>query len=208
MNHHYVDEFLTLRCCGDILNVANPIGKNSRKEITEAMALVKRIKKLIYPRDRHIKILDLCSGNALTSLIMVHLFPNVEAMAIDIRPRLRQWDKVQRFEYVFADLYSVEGMKRMVDFIDEKTIIASAHPCKDLAREITKVYLMSPAKALFMMPCCEGKPNRFYPSEIFRMMGKYYVWCWDLAQDIHGRISIDDKCLSAKNIIVSAVRGK
>jgi hypothetical protein len=207
MENGYVDEFLNLRCCGDILNVVNPIGKNSRKEITEAMSLIKRVKRLVFPRDRQFKVLDLCSGNALTAITAVHLYPNVRAMALDKRPRDRQWDKVERFEYVFADLYSLEGVKRMMEFVDPTTIIVSSHPCGDLAREIGKLFKGLTAKALFMMPCCDGSVKRSYPQELYSKMGKYFVWCWDLAQDVNGKISVDKRCLSPRNIVVSAIRG-
>lgn len=203
----YVDEFLSMKCCGDVLNVANPIGKKARKEITESMALIKKVKKVVLSRPWSFRVLDLCAGNALTSLIAVHLFHNVNAFAFDKRERQRQWDKVRRFEYIFGDIYDPFHL----DYIKEKciskdTIIVSSHPCGELARHIINIYKQSEAKALFLMPCCDGKLRRQYPDFLFTKMGHYFVWAWDLALDINAKLTIDERCISPKNIVISHVR--
>jgi len=202
---NYVDEFLSLRCAGDVLNVCNPI-LNARKEISESMALIKKIKPLIIPHKGKYNILDLCAGNALTSVLAVHLLPISNAIAIDKRVRDRQWDKVKRFHYVFGDIYNNSHFRFFKDIIDKDTIIVSSHPCGELARQIIKIYKESNAKALFIMPCCEGKLHRKYPNFIRTKIGRDGIWCWDLAQDIGAKLSKDNRCLSPKNIILSHVR--
>lgn len=204
----YVDEFLSMKCCGDVLNVCNPIGNKARKEISESMALIKRVKHLaLKDRDRY-NVLDLCAGNALTSVLAVHLLPIKNALAIDKRKRVREWRRVKRFEYVLGDIYDSLHVRNIKDCIDENTIIVSSHPCGQLAREIVKIYWNSRAKALFIIPCCDGKLTRKYPQELFVKMGHYWVWCYDLAKDIDGNITTDEKCLSPKNIVVSHIKGK
>jgi len=216
----YVDEFLSMKCCGDVLNVCNPIGKNARKEITESMALIKRVKTLALSHRRKYNVLDLCAGNALTSVLAVHLLPVEYAVAIDKRPRERQWDKVERFIYRNEDIFDLEfsfyikGTKPacpesgflLNKYINRDTIIVSSHPCGELARRIIEIYKNSPAKALFMLPCCYGKLHRNYPQELFTKMSKDWVWCYDLAQDIDAKMSKDIKCISPRNIMLSHIR--
>lgn len=205
----YVDEFLSMKCCGDVLNVCNPIGKNARKEITETMALIKRVKPLTLHDKGKYNVLDLCAGNALTSVLAVHLLPVDYAIAIDKRPRDRQWNHVKRFQYKLIDIYDIEWntpgaiQKR---FINKDTIIVSSHPCGELARRIVSIYKQSNAKALFMLPCCYGKLHRKYPQELFTKMGHDWVWCYDLAQDIGAKLTKDVKCISPRNIMLSDVR--
>jgi len=216
----YVDEFLSMKCCGDVLNVCNPIGKNARKEITESMALIKRVKNLALSHRGKYNVLDLCAGNALTSVLAVHLLPVDYAVAIDKKPRDRQWDKVQRFLYKYEDLFDinfsfyVKGTKPaypesgsiLNKYINKNTIIVSSHPCGELSRRVIEIYEYSQAKALFMLPCCYGKLHRKYPQELFSKMGKDWVWCYDLAQDIDAKLSKDEKCISPRNIMLSHVR--
>lgn len=39
MGNRYLDEFLSLKCAGDVLNVCSPIAR-AEKEISEAMAVI------------------------------------------------------------------------------------------------------------------------------------------------------------------------
>ena len=204
---NYVDEFLTLKCCGDVLNVCNPIGKNARKEITETMALIKHVKRLALSHPGKYNVLDLCAGNALTSVLAVHLLPIDYAVAIDKRPRERQWNRVKRFLYRNADIYDTKNrLNEHPFYINEDTIIVSSHPCSNLARRIVEIYKNSKAKALFILPCCYGKINRQYPQWFYTKLGKDWVWCWDLAQDIGAKLSKDERCLSPRNILLSHIR--
>jgi hypothetical protein len=199
----YLDEFLNLKSFGDILNVANPIGKKAQKELSEAMCLIKRVRKLVVNVPARFRILDVCAGNALTALTSVHLFKNVEAFAFDKLPRKREWEKVRNFDYIFGDIYDslhLDYLKNKI--IDNKTIIVSSHPCGQLAREIVKLYKNSDAMALFMLPCCDGKLHRTYPDVFYTKLGHYWIWCWDLALDFGGKILVDKKVLSPKNVLV------
>ena len=95
----YLNEFLKLKCCGDILNIVNPV-QRIEKEISEAMGLLKIIKKIALKDPMKYTLYDFCAGNALISVTAVHLLPIKYAYAIDKRKRNRNWEKVKRFEYV------------------------------------------------------------------------------------------------------------
>jgi hypothetical protein len=200
-NCNYLDDFLSLKCCGDVLNVCSPIN-NTKKEITESMAIIKRIKPLVLSNRGMYNILDLCAGNAVTSVLSSHLLPIRYAIAIDKRPRERNWKDVKRFYYKNLDIYNDE----IYDYINKYTIIISSHPCKELARRIVEIYKQSKAQALFILPCCYGKIKRQYPQYFYTKLGKDWIWCWDLAQDIGAKINKDKKCLSPRNIMLSHIK--
>ncbi len=206
----YIEKFLQLKCCSDVLNVCGSLGKNSVKEISESMGMLRVIKGLFISHPVEYNLIDLCSGNALTSVLAVHLLPVDYALAVDKNERIRNWHLAKRFFYQVHDIYDDEFMLRS---INENSVIICVHGCKDLARRIIEIYTKSEAKALFMMPCCNGKLTRKYPQSIIQTLGNYKIWCWDLLQDMSGEntknIFIEDKkILSPKNVIVGSVRGE
>jgi len=201
----YIEEFLRLKCCGDIMNVVHPLGNNTHKEITESMGMIKKIRGIVISHPMEYSILDLCAGNALTSVLAAHLLPVKKSTAIDIKLRNRRWENVKRFEYINGNIFD----PLMEDFIDENTIIISVHACSNLARRIVELYKKSKAKALFLMPCCLGRLEHKYPQGIEDKLGNYMLWCWDLALNLEDYSLVEDKhIMSPKNIIISSVRGK
>ncbi len=203
----YTSEFLNLKCAGDVLNCVSPLGNKSRKEITESMGMIKRIRSIFLSEPMKYSLLDLCAGNALTSVLAVHLLPVLNANAVDIRPRKRNWSKAKRFVYNHMDIHS----KGIFTFIDANTVIICVHGCGNLARRVIEIYKKSQAKAVFMMPCCGGTIKRKYPLVVEKAMGKYVLWSWDLLQDITEKESkkifvVDKKILSPRNIIVGSIR--
>ena len=203
----YTSEFLSLKCAGDVLNCCSPLGAKSQKEITESMGMIKRIRSIFLSEPMKYNLVDLCAGNALTSVLAVHLLPVSVAKAVDIKPRRRKWNKAKRFSYDELDIYG----GTIFDYVDSDTIIICVHGCKDLARRVIEIYKKSNAKALFMMPCCNGKLTRKYPQSIIQTLGKYKIWCWDLLQDMAEKdaknIFVEDKkILSPKNVIIGSIR--
>lgn len=199
----YIKEFLQLKCCSDVLGVCNPLGNNALKEITESMGVIKKIKGLFIPKPMQYNLIDLCAGNALTSVLAVHLLPVKKATAIDRRLRDRRWSNAQRFEYINGDIFD----PLIEDCIDENSIIISVHACSNLAPRIVELYKKSKAKALFLMPCCLGKLKHKYPLIIEEKLGSYFLWAFDLARDLENCSLVEDKnIMSPKNIIISSVR--
>lgn len=193
---NYVDQFLKLRCSVDILTILKPILRMT-KEISEAWGMLKQIKKVPKFHDQRWDIIDLCAGNALASVIPTFLYPNVSSLAIDLRPRERDWDKIKNFQYVQDDIYNFGILVPKVP-----TILISVHPCKDLARQAIKIFNEGNAQHLIMMPCCEGGKR----SSIDLNISSYQKWCIHLATQCHGTISMiqDENILSPKNIIITA----
>ena len=180
-----VDQFLSLKCAPDVLAACGRI-HNPSKEISEAMALIGVIKGL-----------DLCAGNALTSLIAVHLLPVATAIAVDIKPRGKErYLSVKRFDYLKADIYD--------DFLWagflRPTIFVSAHPCGELAKRILHFHELGP---MAVMPCCLPRHIPETQGIVRKRLGRYVAWALALAEGCGGKVTEANGCLSPCNLIVT-----
>lgn len=192
-----VDEFLSLKCSGDVLNAAGPV-KNAAKEISESMSLIHAVKSTILREPMKYHIVDLCAGNALTSIIAIHLLPIISATAIDIKPRARVSHlEVKRFRYVQGDIYDDllwMGFPRPF-------IVVSSHPCGDLARVIV---IKASEERFAVMPCCLPKklPDSSTERFVAGKLGKYAAWAFCLARLSGGEITEARHCLSPARLMV------
>ena len=199
----YLFRFINLRCSGDILNVVNPIN-NPGKEISESWSILRKIKPLILSNKMQYNVLDLCAGNALTSIMSVFILPVKNALAIDIKVKKRHYELAQRFDYQEQNIHN----KKVYNFIDRNTIIVSSHPCKHAIR-IIEIFNNSLAKALCIIPCCNGNFNNL-PGIGFlnSKMNKYDLWTYYLGTLIDNpkilSITTDWNCLSPKNNVIYA----
>ncbi len=172
----YVNQFLGMKCAGDVLNVVSPLGNKSEKEITEAMAMLRLIKPIVLKNPMNYILYDLCAGNALTSIIGVYRTPIGFANAVDIKPRGREYHKVKRFEYSKENLHSFH-----IPYGVDTAIISAIHPCKNLAIRVIDIYLESNVKYLMLMPCCgDSSSVHKYDKFIEEKLGKYVAWVYYL----------------------------
>lgn len=198
----YNQEFEALSCSQDILDICRPI-PNEQKEISEAWAVVKRIKGLILKDPGKWLVIDLCAGNALGSILASFLLPTHWATAYDLEPRKRDYSKVRKFDYIQQDIYKITShVWRKNPGI--KPLIIGIHPCADKAIQIINIYTRSDARALFLMPCCKGNFSLSQKGFLTERIGKYLTWCFYLASLCDGKIVVDKKCLSPVNAIITA----
>lgn len=203
--NRYLDEFFSLRCAPDVLATVGRV-QNMSKEITEAMAMIRHVRSIIRRNpDERYHLLDLCAGNALTSVISAHLFPNLTCEAVDIKPRQREWWRTNRFVYTRADIRGSLGVTT-----PRHIIIAACHPCSSLARCVINQYY-SIGRHLILMPCCVGG-SRNVPQMLRDKLGSYGSWCYDLyceaSMYCFDSNMIEDKhVLSPNNIIITADKG-
>jgi hypothetical protein len=199
----YLNEFLKLKCSGDVLNVVGPMNR-AEKEISESMAVIKHLKSISLSNPMEYTLYDMCAGNALTSVIASYLLPFKNALAIDKRFRNRDWDKVQRFNYLCLDLNNFD-----IESVSQNSVIIGIHACGEASRLIIDIYNKSKANYLVLMPCCVGNIQISVPQVIREAIGKYLIWCWDLASVVEGKVSlkIDNSCLSPCNGIIVAHKG-
>ena len=199
----YVGEFLSLKCAGDVLNVAAPLGKKADKEISESMAIIQILRDVILKKPMQYTVYDLCAGNALTSLIAVHLLPLKSAVAIDKKVRNRDWEQVKRFHY-FEKNIDID------EVLPEDSVIIAVHPCRDLALKIVDLFNKSDASYLIMMPCCikhESIGNLGLQEFLSNKLSRYEKWCYRLLLNINTnnkKIKFDKKVLSPCNGIIVA----
>lgn len=197
---NYVDSFLALKCAGDVWNVVAPVIK-AHKEISESWAAIRYIKKIVLKEPHKYYVLDLCAGNALTSVLSAFLLPVRGAIAIDKLPRKRRWHLANNFKYEIEDVYDLNPQD-----IDENTILVGVHACSNLSKQIVEMYLESNAKHLVLIPCCMGPHN--LPEVVSDKMGKYFAWCLSLALQAGGTLHEDKHMISPMNGIIVAHKGE
>lgn len=196
--------FLELKCAGDVLNSVYPF-LNPEKEITESMAIVKKLKKILITNPNKYTVFDFCAGNCLSSSLIAHLFKTKHVFAIDKEERDRpNFSMIKNFSYLKMNF--VEEKESIIDFIkmNSPSIIVSVHPCGELAQTIIDIYNKAKANYLFLMPCCEGKNVFEYPTFLRNKLSTYELWCLDLCNLSKGNASVDYQCKSNKNIIITA----
>lgn len=200
----YIESFLELNCSCDILEILKPFRSGICKEISETWSMLKRVRSLTLTSKNKYNILDICAGNPLFSVTSAFLLPVEESVAVDKHIPDRDYSSIQNFKYLKLNIHN----DSIYDIIDEYTILVSIHPCKRLATRIVDIYNKSKAQCLFMMPCCIDRKSittvklKFLIDQI----GKYKTWVYHLSSLCEGKVnvSIDNKCLSIKNCIISA----
>jgi len=199
----YVDQFLSLRCAPDVLAAVGPLNHRGAKEIAEAMAVIQRVKRIVLNGDGPHTLIDLCSGNALVPVIAAHLFPSVDAYAVDKKPRARmQSDGVSRFHVLRADinespLYWYWPSKQI------PVIVTAVHACSKLALRVVELY-QKYGDHLVMVPCCHGPIDRTYSPLLRDKLDAYELWAHHLAELAGGTVVRDLHMISPCNAVVTA----
>lgn len=202
MKNKYIDEFHRLRCSPDVMACVAPLTRAS-KELSEAMAVRQRVKRITLGEPGKYRLVDLCSGNALLPILAAFTLPVTRCWAVDKYRRDRPYEKVKRFTYIEENIHS--GCTPSL--IDDQTILTSVHACKGLAIRTVELFLETGAPYLVMMPCCLG-PVKNVPREICDRLGKYASWCLSLALRCNGNVVFDENCLSPCNAIITAQKEK
>lgn len=204
----YLRRFLDLRSAGDILNAAAPINR-ADKEITEAWAAIRHLRPYFLDAPMERLLIDLCAGNALTSIIAAHILPVKSAFAIDKTPRRRPGHTaVQRWAYDQGNIFSV-GWNPEIELMRDAAVCA-VHACGQLAIRVIELYQQWPwAKRLVLLPCCRGnmKGHRV-PAAFASRVSKYEAWAWWLSELANGELHIDENVLSPCNGVIVAEKGR
>jgi hypothetical protein len=198
----YIEQFLSMRCAADIIGVAHPV-KKFAKEISEAMAIIRRIKATLLKDPMSYNVVDLCSGNALVPLISAFSLPSKWNWAVDIAPRKRQWEKVKRFSYINTNIHE-KFIKEYINNLDGPVILTASHACKNLAIQTTELYNNTKAEMLVLMPCCIGKITQRISNKMESRIGRDNLWALHLSNLVNGRLIQDDDVISPKNRIIIA----
>jgi len=204
MSHlRYIEQFLSFRCAGDIINVTHPV-QSMAKEISESMAMLRHVKVWILKKPKQRSIIDLCSGNALLPIMTAFMLPIRASYAVDKRPRERHWERVKYFHHLNIDIHD-KAIRDFLRSIKEPFIMTAIHPCRDLAERIVELYLQTEkARKLALMPCCIGQIRAKTSDKVKKRIGRDNLWALQLAGQANGRVIQDDDVISPKNRIVIA----
>lgn len=206
----YLDEFLSLRCAPDVLEAVHPL-RRPEKEISESMALVTAIRgRLLASRPvtgtvsvntPGMTLLDLCAGNALTGVIVAHLFRGTQVVAVDKREHIRDgFVNVRNFSYWQRDINALE---EWAEWPAMSTVVVASHACGKLSEAIIDL-CMKRGAPMAIIPCCLRRSRLpDWTDGIAKEKGKYFAWLTYLAQRCGGRFRIDGKCLSPCNGVVT-----
>lgn len=202
----YLDQFLSLKCAGDVLNVVAPI-QRAVKEISESMAIINHLRSVAIKNPMEGILIDLCAGNALTSVIAAYLLPFKKIIAVDIKKRKRNWELVKRLESIQYDIKNPDTPDIL--YSDNISAVISVHPCSELAELVIEYWKCLKRSgqnvSLFIMPCCKGQiKEQKIPSCFNKKLTKYDRWAWYLSERAGGKLTFDDKCLSPCNAIIEA----
>jgi len=207
----YLNEFKALKCANDILTVLSPIPK-MEKEISEAMTILNALIRTVGSLGIELhNIYDLCAGNGLAGVLITHMYKRANVTAVDIHKRVREWEKIDRFQYLEADIAILKH--RDVS----GGILISSHPCAN-AKYLVQMFRQLNPKALIMIPCCSGKVKYDIPQAVQDKLGDYASWCFSLYQEskifaeteslekIKLCMYYAKKCVSPRNIVITAIR--
>lgn len=203
----YMNEFLSLRSAPDILGTVGNLGNKPEKEISEAWAVIKKLRKIVLKEPDTYQLIDLCSGNALVPVIAAHLLPITNSIAVDKLPRKRNWSNARNFEYLEMDIKNIPYST----FTGKPTIITAVHCCRDKAETVINMFNeITWIKHMILMPCCIGSLNSPILRFIKDQANSDLAWVTKLAMMCKGKLNIskDNHCLSPKNYIIIAKKEK
>lgn len=207
--------FLNYKCYQEVLDIVD-IKKNIDKEISEAMSIHKKVKKIVHSnKDKRYVHIDFCSGNALAPVLSAYTLSLHHSFAIDIKERKRKWSKVRNFSYRFDNIFNEEFLIDLFSFLkDFPIILTGIHSCGKLTSRIIEIYnnLERKEKYLFLMPCCIGnKDYQKYPQIMIDKLGKDFLWVYENYKEVNSknkRMIEDKEILSPKNLIICASNKK
>lgn len=204
----YVDEFLKYKAAPDILGVLSPIQKCS-KEISEAMAVIRRVKDIMLADPMNWTLVDLCSGNALVPALSAFTLPSAHNYAVDNKPRKRDWHFIRRFDYLKMNIYD-QGTTDMIAALGKNVILTAVHACSNLARQVIQIYNNTGAAHLVLIPCCGSNKHKMNVCDNIRSrVGRDILWGMDLVSEIKSttkKLSIDTGITSPRNLVITASR--
>ena len=196
--NQYVEHFLKLNCAGDVLNSVSPM-KRPEQHITEAMAILKRLRPIVLAEPNKFKIVEVTSGNGLASVVALHLFPIVSATIFSTKAPNRLIERVKNLTY-YNRRFKYDTDK---DLVDKNTIIIMSGCILSQDAEIVDAYLENESSGQFIAIPENG---HFVEEDhlINKCMGKYAATCMHIRNILGGKMTQDRYILGPRNIVIVA----
>lgn len=177
-------------------SLGNGNGTKLRKEITEAMGAIARVRRELREVDRSSRsracVFDLCSGKGLLSATLA------TALASDGRTRVRAIDNDRRMvmdhlktedesvSFHCVDVFSLE-LEELVraecEDEDVVVVVVGVHLCGDLSRRAIELFTKYRCDVLVLAPCCLVSEKR----AIKRRYGEFGYGVRRAAKALKGR---------------------
>jgi len=215
MPNNYIEQFYSLRCHQDVLDILGKI-PNRTKEITESMAVLKRLSRLDHEKYH---LIDLCAGNALTSVLAAFMYKFKSVTAYDINKRKYNYEAVRNFQYIEYDINNFYSFDWLHNHSDAGVVIISIHPCKDLAYLIVDIFEFlkfhleaeyGKTSHMVIMPCCCSPKHYIYSNSFKKGIGDYKLYCLEILNSRflpgeNTKIIEDEFIMSPKNVLISTI---
>lgn len=208
MSNKYISYLRNQNCYEDLKTYLSLV-KNTNKEITEAMAIIKTLRTMLYNKEitRDYTHVDLCSGNGLVGVLSAFLIQFDHTFCTDITPRNdlynKFFDTVRNFDYVACDMcdigYMIDRGKRLTK--EDKIVYTCCHGCGDLSEKALELATID-NKPIVIMPCCNGNIGKI-PRLFNEKLTKYERWCYHLYKTYYcDDMWCDKNVISPKNILI------
>eukprot|EP01113_Clastostelium_recurvatum_P042962 TRINITY_DN7032_c0_g1_i1.p1 TRINITY_DN7032_c0_g1~~TRINITY_DN7032_c0_g1_i1.p1 ORF type:complete len:253 (+),score=40.89 TRINITY_DN7032_c0_g1_i1:3-761(+) len=180
--------------------------KALKKEISESMALYKRVSIVIDQLraeavDSHVSLqdivlFDVCSGKGNATAVLSFMFPNLSIYMVDKNKKMNisHVTNLNNVQIEYRDIFQVG---KFVDWTNKVTqgkigIFLGSHLCGDLSEIVIDVFnKCGNVRALILAPCCLSKRKRQIADTAVRLkIDNYMYWTRaELHPPIHSTIS-------------------
>ena len=179
MTNTYINRFKNLSLSKKPIfqHLKEKYGSSFDKEVTEAVAVLKHIRKLIYQHP-DATIVEVGSGRGLLTAMLAELYPDKKIIAVDKNRWLNTtvYDNyADRVAFYNLDIHSEEFYNILRR--EEEVIMVGVHLCYGLAISFINIYNdFDNVKAGILIPCC--MKIRMIPEEFrkqFNYLKRIYI---------------------------------
>jgi len=211
----YLEKFNKFRCKKEFLNIFK--GKSMsflKKEITEALAIKERLKRVLSNKSEDYILVEIGSGKGYFSVLMALFYKDLEIYMIDKNPNinLEHIKKFENIKFLNLDIRKKEFEEFFNELIkkNKKIIVVAIHLCQDNAKELVKFYnkFKKSIEIFILVPCC---PGSFVKADKSVNVDPYLQWSFYLFNLIESKnksMVKDKNMISERNIIIKAKKEK
>ncbi len=182
------------------------------KEISEAMAVRERIKRIVVRNRARVDfVVDVGCGKGFLALLTALFHPHLRVYAVDVdrNPNWEHFRKVSNIEARYMDIMSA-SFERWLYTLEGRGILAGIHLCTYLSLRFIDLYnRLANIGWAILVPCCVGQFDWVRFAWLYEERGPYEAWVAYLATLPVGRVVVrrDPGILSDKNFVIQMQKG-